>query len=953
MPLFRVLSAFPRARFVRRVSFVVFSVILALPAESQSLAETLPSESFDHAIVPGFERLYAAPNSDAAAGGQLLLGELNCASCHQPSRGREEQVFTKTAPVLDHVGSRVRLDYLRKFLTNPHETKPGTTMPNVFAGQGPQETAAQVEALVHFLATTGGLRDEQAPAGADRKGERLFHSVGCIACHAPRKAGASPVAVAVPLGDLNAKYSFAALAEFLEDPLKVRPGGRMPSLALKKNEAAELAAFFVRGGGLPPTATLGPRLTYSTYNGSWAKLPDFATLAPVRSGTVADFDLSVAQRKDNYAVRFTGFLHAPRAGRYTFHIGSDDGSRLVIDGQEVVACDGSHPFMWATAATELTAGPHSVAVEFFQAGGGDELQVEFEGPVLGRQELISHITVDRQPPKTAPHADGQSFEFDTALAAKGREIFARVGCANCHTLNEGKQLVRSTLEARPLAEIKSGSGCLQASPAAGRPHYALNDRQREALTAAVTAASQPNPPQPSPADAIHRGLATFNCYACHVRGGIGGVEEARNDYFETTQKEMGDEGRLPPTLDGVGDKLNLNYLRRIFAEGGEDRPYMVTHMPKFSLQRLPGIGSKLADNLAALDAKTAAPPVELAGPEWRIKAEARTLVGEQGLGCIKCHDFNKLSSTGIRAINMTKMTQRLRHDWFQRYLLDPQSLRPGTRMPAAWPNGGLVFFKKLLGGEANQQIEGIWVYLSAGTRAQTPPGITPKAMELVAETEPVMYRNFIEGAGPRAIGVGYPEKANLAWDADNMRLALIWHGAFIDASRHWTGRGEGFQAPAGDHVLSLTKLSPLATLADAEAAWPTNPAREQGYQFLGYRLEKDRKPTLRYRYQNVTVEETPAPIVVAGKPAEPGLKRTLVLTAPSASEQLWFLAAQGGSIEPQDGGRYLVDGEYTVKLTTDPAGPAPLVRKSNGKFELLVPVKFHDNRATIVADIEW
>lgn len=953
MPLFCCLGAVCLRRSVRFVALIAAAVLLGLAWDARLLAGSLSGESFDHAIVPGFERLSPAPASDAAAGGLLLLGELNCASCHQATGGWQEQIFTKPAPVLDRVGSRVRLDYLRKFLANPQETKPGTTMPNLFAGLGPQEAAAQVEALVHFLAQTGGLHDEEPPHGADKKGERLFHSVGCVACHAPRKAGAVPVSVAVPLGDLNAKYSLAALAEFLEDPLKVRPGGRMPSLSLKKNEAAELAAYFVSGGGLPAAARRGPRLAYATFNGAWAKLPDFASLTAAHTGTVADFDLSVAQRKDNYAVRFTGFLQVPRDGSYTFNIGSDDGSRLLVDGRAVAVCDGTHAFQWATGACELTAGPHSVAVEFFQAGGGDELQVEFEGPVLARQDLLNHVSLDRQPPQTPPPAGSAAFELDKTLAAKGREIFARVGCANCHALRENNKNIAASLAARPLADVKPGAGCLSDSAAAGRPHYALNQRQRDALAAAVSAASQPKPAEPSPEQSIHRSLGTFNCYACHVRGGIGGVEQARNDYFETTQKEMGDEGRLPPTLDGVGDKLNLNYLRRIFAEGGEDRPYMMTHMPKFSLQKLPGIGSKLADHLAAVDARSAAPAVELAGPEWRVKAEARNLVGEQGLGCIKCHDFNKLSSTGIRAINMTKMTQRLRHDWFQRYLLDPQSLRPGTRMPAAWPNGGLVFFKKLLGGEANQQIEGIWVYLSAGTRAQTPPGITPKAMELVAESEPVMYRNFIEGAGPRAIGVGYPEKANLAWDANAMRLALIWHGAFIDASRHWTGRGEGFQPPAGDHVLSLTKLSPLATLADAEAAWPTIPAREQGYQFLGYRLEKDRKPTLRYRYQNVTVEETPAPFAVDGKPTEPGLRRSLVLTTPAAGEQLWFLAAQGGSIESQDGGRYLVDGEYTVKLTTDPAGPVPLLRKSNGKAELLLPVKFDGNRATIVEDFEW
>lgn len=63
------------------------------------------------------------------------------------------------------------------------------------------------------------------------------------------------------------------------------------------------------------------------------------------------------------------------------------------------------------------------------------------------------------------------------------------------------------------------------------------------------------------------------------------------------------------------------------------------------------------------------------------------------------------------------------------------------------------------------------------------------------DREPIIYRNFIEGAGARAIGVGYPEKVNLAFDANSLRVAMIWQGAFIDAARHWRDRGVGYQPP--------------------------------------------------------------------------------------------------------------------------------------------------------------
>ena len=91
--------------------------------------------------------------------GSLLLGELNCLSCHKPTAGNErsfaKHVQTKQAPILDEVGARARPEFLREYLAAPHKAKPGTTMPDLLASVDESERAATVEALVHFLASTG------------------------------------------------------------------------------------------------------------------------------------------------------------------------------------------------------------------------------------------------------------------------------------------------------------------------------------------------------------------------------------------------------------------------------------------------------------------------------------------------------------------------------------------------------------------------------------------------------------------------------------------------------------------------------------------------------------------------------------------------------------------------------------------------------------------------------
>ena len=79
---------------------------------------------------------------------------------------------------------------------------------------------------------------------------------------------------------------------------------------------------------------------------------------------------------------------------------------------------------------------------------------------------------------------------------------------------------------------------------------------------------------------------------------------------------------------------------------------------------------------------------------------------------------------------------------------------------------------------------------------------------------------------------------------------MLWQGAFLNAGRHWTGRGEGFEPPLGDNVLHLPAGVSFAVLAKETDPWPTKSARELGtYKFLGYRLTEDQRPTFMYSHR--------------------------------------------------------------------------------------------------------
>lgn len=892
----------------------------------------------DHPIVAGFERFYAQGAGDAA-GGRLLLGELNCVACHSAAPEVRALLRPKQAPNLDGAGARLRPEYVRDYLLDPPATRPGGTMPHVLARLPEGERQQAADALTHYLALQGAPVHANAVRSQAVRGEKLFHSVGCVACHDPQRPDAKPLAGSIPLTHVSKKYALPGLAQFLAAPLAVRPSGRMPDLNLKPEEAREIASFLLKD------LEFHNNLRYAYYEGTWDRLPDFAKLKPVSTGVTAGFDVNLG-RPDNFALRFEGKIAIAKEGQYRFHLASDDGSRLFIDDQLVVNNDGIHPPKNELGRAFLKAGEHSVVIEFFEQGGGEELKVEYEGAGVPLQSLeTALVTIDAGKKPGAP----ARFVVDPSLADQGREWYAKLQCGSCHTLKGAPTPANdvATPAAPSLASFGGKGGCLSEKPVGGAPHYRLSTVQRASIGAALAELKQAGAAAPAADATVSETLLAFNCYACHQRGDRGGVPDERNALFLSNQPEMGDEGRIPPPLNGVGAKLTRDWLKQVLENGTKDRPYMFTKMPKFGGANV----GHLVDVLEKADPEPAFAKIDAGVTTGQLKSIGRRLVGSQGYSCIKCHTWGSTPATGIQSISMTTMARRLRPAWFHEYVLEPQRYRPGTRMPAAWPMGQSLL-PNVLGGETPKQIHSVWSFLLDGDKAAMPQGLGRDPIELVAETEPVIYRNFIEGAGPRAIGVGYPEKANVAFDANDMRLALIWQGAFIDASRHWIDRGVGFQPPLGDNVIKLPAGASFAVLSDETAAWPDKPAKQAGLRFRGYRLDDKRRPTFFYGGEVFDVEDLPSGVegdVKSG--ASPGLRRELTIVTKSSLPGLTYRAAAGGKIVAQDGGWYVVDDVLRVRLEGDSTGVK--LRKSGDRFELLAPLPPGPGKTRLVQHYVW
>ncbi|MFO0972897.1 MAG: PA14 domain-containing protein [Phycisphaerae bacterium] len=121
--------------------------------------------------------------------------------------------------------------------------------------------------------------------------------------------------------------------------------------------------------------------------------PDFASLTPYLQGVVPDITFCCggvfmgSGLSQNVGAVLTGHVIIANAGTYTFFTESDDGSRLFIDDQVVVLNGGAHGMIERSGIVALSAGSHSVRVEYYQYGGGNGLIARWQGPGVPKQVI--------------------------------------------------------------------------------------------------------------------------------------------------------------------------------------------------------------------------------------------------------------------------------------------------------------------------------------------------------------------------------------------------------------------------------------------------------------------------------------------------------------------------------------------------------------------------------------
>ncbi len=483
------------------------------------------------------------------------------------------------------------------------------------------------------------------------------------------------------------------------------------------------------------------------------------------------------------------------------------------------------------------------------------------------------------PEQSVPKSNAMSSSVNTELVDRGKKVFEQLACVNCHAHPN----VQSRF-AKPLAELDvSGNdkGCLVSTK--NRPRFGLNDAQKNVLRTSI--ASIQTSKSLGKQDTLAFKLLQLNCYACHERGGRGGIGLAQGIYFENIQQvDIGDEGRMPPPLDHLGRKLTKAWIQKILEGNGDVRPHFRARMPAFADH-----AKSLATDFAAADQRD--PSLSLAPFDIANTFQIDLEAGRQLLdaGCVQCHALRGESLPGSIGIDLADVATRIQPEWFHAFLLNPASLKKNTRMPSFFPDGKSSN-PHILDGDIRLQIASIWHYLNS--KDQPLPlkleQSRSQLFELKPVDNPILLRTFMEAnsGGTHAIAVGFPEQHHFAFDAMRLHIAEVWKGRFLNAQGTWYDRFAPPAIPLGSQRIQL----PMESFVEMQADGTFEPIGPTNKSFQGYRLDKNRIPTFCYRVGKFDFEDR----IESSK--EAGLLRQIIVKLNNQSEpvekpSIWLVLA--------------------------------------------------------------
>ncbi|MGD8328642.1 MAG: c-type cytochrome [Acidobacteriota bacterium] len=600
------------------------------------------------------------PEAPKLERGLSLIENLGCYGCHQLDRFDDAR---RPGPSLEHVGVKTTPEWAFNWVMDPKSFRANTPMPKFFGNANnsddywTERNKVEADAIIAYIfGASADLALDSAPSGDAARGQELVSSVGCLGCHIVEQPGTD----AYPA----------------EEP--------------------RFTGYRQQG---PNLWGVGSKVNADwLYN--WVRNPHYYW---------ADTFMPNLRLSDREAADVTAYLMNLKRGE-----GWENPTIPAVDGalrDEVVLEYLKNSLTSADAEAQLTA-------------MGEEEKRQYLGTqLIGRYACYSCHLI-------------QGFEnrgrIGTSLSDWGSKAVAQIDFGYLGIEHTRDAFLRAKLAAP--RSVDNGKIKLPQEKAR-MPNFGLTADEIEAIATAILgytdeeipAARKPAKTPRKVAEEAGRNIVDdYNCRGCHIIEGRGGSIQAPIETRRTTEglspNAAAAAAFAPPNLNTEGAKTQPTWLYRFIKEPSTIRPWLNVRMPTFGFsdQQLNALTAYFSavDNAAyPFDEKFT---VAHEYPSELVQA-GRTLAQGQ-LQCFRCHVQNGVPPSGQSSDNwapdLAMAAERLRYEWIQDWIENPQAIFPGTKMPAyfTWDLDEPSFFtapdgSPVLDADTRRQIEALAAYI--------------------------------------------------------------------------------------------------------------------------------------------------------------------------------------------------------------------------------------------------
>ncbi|QII10407.1 putative cytochrome c protein [Candidatus Kuenenia stuttgartiensis] len=606
--------------------------------------------------------------------GKKLFGELGCYGCHD-TEGFGEYKDRIIGPGLRNIKNKVKPGWLTDWIRDPKAFRPTTRMPDFKLSE--EESRAIAAYLWQHADNAEDDNDEIIRLTEEEyeRGDFLFEQTGCLACHSYEEGAERTFAP--NLAKTGAKMRDMYLVEWILNPKSKEPLTRMPNFRIDDVNARLIAGYLIGKTKQPSDddetkniewltdknkARTGEALIkrYGCFGCHEIKGMEGlgkigAELSDIGSKHIPLFDFGLLEKK---ILGEAGLKH------YTENIGEARRAWLQAKLQ--------HP-------RQFDEGKYKKPE--------DRLKMpDFRLSVEQIKALVIFLSGLRD--EKLPEKYVASLSERQKVIAEGRMIINKYNCSGCHQFDLDRIYLNDGIELSGMVKIEEDDGV----------YFQLmedNERYGHKAGDVVFIAAEDVAKQ----DRVTEIELASRIIAYHVEEGGIMPEEAR--VF------------VPPLLYGEGKKVQCEWTFAFLKEPFDLRPWLDVKMPSFDMSTEDA--TKLAIFLAAKDEeqypyeyieetkKGYIEKKELAFPGY-LEA-AKKLFESENVHCLQCHIRGSKMPEGEPADwapDLMLAKTRLKPEWIKKWLLDPQSIQPGTKMPKFFREGE---FQEYIPGTPEEQVE--------------------------------------------------------------------------------------------------------------------------------------------------------------------------------------------------------------------------------------------------------